>query len=166
MDVRLSRAKTPVGGRDPHDWNTYDHYRTIHQKHLDDHSFVDHRRTDQLQFREDRGEVLLRGRVHCQHNIVLAVDHALEIRYSGHLLRVRPYRFRYASWVVGGKSVLRYHNMHADDDDYHHRVYNPRTGDEILYEALHRHQFPTFDEVLDELEIVATLLDEHSNPSN
>ena len=36
---------------------------------------------------------------------------------------------------------------------------DPRTGEEILYERIHRHQFPTFSEVLDELEIVAELLD-------
>lgn len=52
MDVRLSRAKAPIGKGDPHDWNTYDHYRTIHEKYVDDHFFVDHARTNQLQFKE------------------------------------------------------------------------------------------------------------------
>ena len=56
--------------------------------------------------------------------------------------------------------MLRYHNMHANDAHYHHRVYDPRTGEEILYERLHRRQFPILDEVLDELEIVAGLLEE------
>ena len=160
MDVRLSRAKAPIGKGDPHDWNTYDHYRTIHEKYIDEHPFVDHERTNQLQFKEKRGEVLLRGQVYCQRDIVLAVDQALEIRYAGNLMRVRPYFFRYASWLVGGHAMLRYHNMHVDDDHYHHRVYDPRNGEEVLYEQLHRHQFPILDEVLDELEIVAGLLEE------
>ena len=54
---------------------------------------------------------------------------------------------------------MRYHNMHANDDDYYHRVYDPRTGCEILYESLHRHQFPTFSEVLDELELLTRSLE-------
>ena len=160
MDVRLSRAKSPVGKGDPHDWNTYDHYRTIHEKYLDEHPFVDPERINRLQFMEKRGEVLLRGQVYCQRNIILAVDQALEVRYAGNLMRVRPHFFRYASWVLGGHAVFRYHNMHANDAHYHHRVYDPRTGEEILYERLHRHQFPTLGEVLDELEIVAGMLDE------
>ncbi len=135
MDVRLSRAKSPIGKGDPHDWNTYDHYRTIYEKYLDEHPFVDPERINRLQFMEKRGEVLLRGQVYCQRNIVLAVDQALEVRYAGNLMRVRPHF-------------------------YHHRVYDPRTGEEILYERLHRHQFPTLGEVLDELEIVAGMLDE------
>ena len=86
---------------------------------------------------------------------MLEADQALEIRYSGSLRRVRAYFFRYVAWVPGGNTLLKYHNMHRGDDWYHHRVYNPVTGREILYERLHRHQFPTFSEVLDELEIVA-----------
>ena len=101
----------------------------------------------------------MRGWVHCLYNIMLEADQALEIRYSGSLRRVRAYFFRYVAWVPGGYALLKYHNMHRDDNYYHHRVFDPRTGEEILYERLHRHQFPTFSEVLDELEIVAELLD-------
>ena len=50
--------------------------------------------------------------------------------------------------------MLRYHNTHLNDDDYHHRVFNWRTGDEVLYERLERHQFPTLAEVLDEVQAV------------
>ena len=95
----------------------------------------------------------------CLRNVVLEVENRLEMRNFGQLLRVRGYSFRYAAWVQHGAPVLRYHNIHQADDDYHHRVFDPRTGEEILYERLHRHQFPTFGEVLDELEIVAELLD-------
>ena len=97
--------------------------------------------------------------MYCLRDVVLEVENRLEMRYFGQLMRVRGYSFRYAAWVQGGEAILRYHNIHQYDDDYHHRVFNPRTGDEILYERLHRHQFPTFSEVLDELEIIASLLD-------
>ncbi len=54
---------------------------------------------------------------------------------------------------------MRYHNIHQSDDDYHHRVFDPRTGQEILYERLHRHQVPIFSEVLDELELITRSLE-------
>ena len=50
---------------------------------------------------------------------------------------------------------LKYHNLHADPAEYIHRVYDPTTGEQVLYEVLERHQFPTFPEVLDELEYLA-----------
>lgn len=101
---------------------------------------------------------MLRGRVHCSRNIMLVADQALEIRYSGNLRRVRAYYFRYVAWIVGGHTVLKHHNMHRSDDYYHHRIYNPVTGCEIFYEQLTRNQFPTFNEVLDELEIIVETL--------
>ena len=45
------------------------------------------------------------------------------------------------------------HNIHFYDD-CHHRVFDPRTGEEILYETLKRYQFPTLSEVIDEIEVV------------
>ena len=159
MVASLSRSSTAPGG-DPHDWNTWDHFRTIHENRLDAHPFVDWDRLNTLRFAEERGELLLRGQVYCLSDMVLEVENWLEIRYSGRLRRVRGYSFRYAAWVSHGQPVLRYHNIHQSDDDYHHRVFNPLTGEEFLYERLQRHQFPTFSEVLDELEIIAGLLDE------
>ena len=68
--------------------------------------------------------------------------------------------YRYAAWVEGGHPVLRYHNVHWNDDDYHHRVFNPLTGEETGYETLFRYQFPVFTEVLDELELITRVLEE------
>ena len=70
------------------------------------------------------------------------------------MLRVRCYSFLYIAWIPGGPLLLKYHNHHRDPDEYIHRVYNPLTGEQVLYEILHRHQFPVFSEVLDELELV------------
>jgi hypothetical protein len=56
--------------------------------------------------------------------------------------------------VEKGHPVLRYQNVHRNDDDYHHRVFNPLTGEEVFYERLERYQFPLFNEVLDEIDIV------------
>ena len=41
---------------------------------------------------------------------------------------------------------------HKDRDEFHHRIYDPETGEEICHETLERYQFPVCSEVLDELE--------------
>ena len=97
--------------------------------------------------------------------LVLEVDVSFHVRYSGSLMRVRPYSFRYVAWVRGGNLVLKYHNVHTRDDDYHHRVYNPLTGRQVFHEELNRIQFPQLSEVLDEMEIVAGMLDDSLVPS-
>ena len=101
---------------------------------------------------------MMQGQVYCLRDAILEVDLAFRIRYSGSLLRVRPYSFRYIAWIRGGKNVLKYHNVHAGDDDYHHRVYNPLTGKEEGYETLERHNFPVMAEVLDEMELITRVL--------
>ena len=98
----------------------------------------------------------------CHRGVVLEVDKRLETRYIGGLRKVRGISYRYVAWVPDGHPVLRYHNVHFYDDDYHHRVFDPRTGEEILYETLKRHQFPTLSEVIDELEVVTRVLESSS----
>lgn len=94
--------------------------------------------------------------MYCQRNVVLEVEKHYHTRYVGTrgILQVRCYSFLYVAWVPGGHLVLKYHNHHANPDEYVHRVYNPLTGEQTLHEILHRHQFPLFSEVLDELEAV------------
>ncbi len=85
---------------------------------------------------------------------MVEVEKYLETKRTGGIRRVRAYLYRYAAWVEGRHPVLRYHNIHTADDDYHHRVFNWRTGKEVLRETLERSQFPTLSEVLDEVEQV------------
>ena len=56
------------------------------------------------------------------------------------------------AWLPGEHLLLKYHNLHEDDDEYHHRIYAHDSGEEIGYERLAREQFPTLSEVLDELD--------------
>lgn len=113
-------------------------------------------------FDDTEGEDIItqRGRVYCLRDMVLEVEKVMDVQYSGGQRRVRTVSFRYAAWISGGHPVLRYHNTHRGDDDYHHRVFDPRTGVQILRETLQRYQFPDFSEVLDEMEIIAGILDE------
>ena len=94
------------------------------------------------------------GFLFCLHNVVMQVRKGLNVRRMGGLPQVRGFSYRYVAWVQGHHALLRYHNIHLNDDDYHHRVLNWRTGEEVLYETLERHQFPTLSEVLDEVQAV------------
>lgn len=155
MDASISRSEIPQRA-DPHDWNSYDHYRTIHEVRLAEHPFVDHDNPNTIVFddTETEGIITQRGTVYCLRNVVLEVEKVMEVRYSGGQRRVRTMSFRYAAWVRSGGPVLRYHNIHRGDNEYHHRVFDPVTGQEVLYEPLQRYQFPIFTEVLDELEVI------------
>ena len=96
------------------------------------------------------------GRVFCYRNAVLEVENLYHTRRvgGGGIIQVRCYSFLYVGWIAGGNLALKYHNHHADPDEYVHRVYDPVTGGDVLYEVLLREQFPVFAEVLDELEVV------------
>ena len=155
MDASLSRAGIPARA-DPHDWNTWDHYLTIHQRRLAEHPFVDPSIPNTLAFLETgrEGTLLLSGQLYCFRKSVLEVEKWYESRYFGRLRKVRCYSYRYAAWVQGGHPILRYHNVHRNDSEYHHRVFDPLTGAETGYETLYRYQFPLFTEVLDEMELI------------
>ena len=91
---------------------------------------------------------------------MLDVEKVLQSSVVGGVVKVRGVKYRYVAWVAGRHNVLRYHNFHRRDSDYHHRVFNPLTGEEVFYEKLERSQFPTFTEVLDEIEYVTRVLEE------
>lgn len=49
-------------GADPHDWNTLDHYRTINDRRIEEHPFVDHNRPNTLRFTESAADYRCAGR--------------------------------------------------------------------------------------------------------
>ena len=99
--------------------------------------------------------VFLIGNVYCQNGVTLLVEKWFATRYIGGLLQVRGYRYRYIGYIPGDSWVLKYHNLHEDQDEYIHRARDPDTG-HVQSETLSRSQFPVMSEVLDELEIIAT----------
>ncbi len=163
MDAGLSRSEI-IRRRDPHGWNSYDHYRTIHEKRLAEHPFIDeaHSNTIEFIFFELNGVLFLRmaGRCFCRRRVLLDVDKLFETRYVGRTLQVRGLRYVYVAWIRSSNLVLKYHNVHQDAEDYIHRAYDPRTGNEVLYERISRFQFPDFTEVLDEAEIITRRLNQ------
>lgn len=97
------------------------------------------------------------GFVVCQDGVQLQVTKKFDTRYD-HLGRmfVRCRIYRYIGFAPGRRLLLKYHNLHRNPDEYIHRIYDPATGRQILYETLRRDQFPTFPEVLDELAYVTS----------
>ena len=152
MVRNLSRASLHAQ-KDPHDWNSWDHYLTIHETRLSQHPFIADE-PDTLSFEQRAEEVYLSGWVYCQKNVVLQVEKWFDTRHSGNTVRVRCHTYVYIAWLPGQHLLLKYHNLHRDRDEYHHRIYNPATGEEIFHEILERRQFPTFSEVLDELQVL------------
>ena len=88
--------------------------------------------------------------------MVLEATNGFEVAYdrTGRIF-VRCFQFRYVGLLPGNHLLLKYHNLHRNPNEYVHRVYNPVTGRQSGYELLQRYQFPTFPEVLDELEYLA-----------
>lgn len=156
MDDRLSRASTHPP--DPHQWQTFERYQVVHAILLEHHHFIDETRPHTLVFRvEERDGVLqvyLEGDIYCRQGVSLIVEIVFDTRYVGGLLQIRGHTYRYIGYIPGDTWVLKYHNLHEDQDEYIHRVRNPATG-RVQSETLARRQFPVMSEVLDELEIIA-----------
>ena len=157
MDVRLSRAGIARSG-DPHSWLSLDRYRTIHEKRLEEHPVVDLSRPNTIKFSlfESGGHEYVRclGSVYCVDGVELAVGKVFETRRVGGVPQVRGVGYRYVAWRPGEHLILKYHNLHADPTEFHHRVYDPATGEQTGYERLTRNQFPTLSEVLDEIGLI------------
>lgn len=141
---------------DPHNWNSLDNYRFLHEKHLAQHPLV-LREGWTLEIEVTSRPLLpydyikLTGIVVCLNRLVLEITKEGDLdRTQTH--RVRMSRFRYNAHFPKGENVLRYDNMHSDEPDvYHRHVFDPDTGEQISFRTLTRAQFPVMHEVLDEL---------------
>ena len=101
------------------------------------------------------------GYVQCLDDAVLQVTKKFEIRFDNNKrMSVRCYSYRYVGLIPGDRWLVKYHNLHADPDQYIHRVYNPQDAERPFTECLHRYQFPTFPEVLNEFQ---TLVENYPN---
>lgn len=142
--------------RDPHNWNSLENYRLLHEKHLDSHPFVQpngwHLTFHYNYLPYSRFDAIrLDGLVVCTNGLVLEITKEGDVDRT-QARRVRMFRFRYNAHFPRRHNVLRYDNMHSDEPDiYHRHVFDPDTGDQISFRTLTRAQFPVMHEVLDEL---------------
>ena len=141
---------------DPHNWNSLENYRLLHEKHLESHPLI---RPDGYRLSFERYDIpdawydriVLRADISCINGLLLEITKYGDIDRSP-ARRVRMFRFRYNAHFPRGENVLRYDNMHSDEPDvYHRHVFDPETGDQTSYTTLTRAQFPVMHEVLDEL---------------
>lgn len=153
MDADVPGSREVERQSDPHGWNSYDQYLNIEQSRLDNHPFVLSHNL-RYDFYEYSGETYLRisGQVVCLNNVLLEVEKYLETRRTRPgVLLVRTFSYRYNASVRGKGNVLRYDNGH-DSDEYHRHVFDLETGEQAEYQLLDRFHFPTFPQILDELE--------------
>ncbi len=152
MDAGLSRASLNVAN--PHQWHTYEQYRVVHDRRLDEHSFIDRQKPHTLVFDEvESGGALLihlEGDVYFYNAVTLKTEKWFETRFVHGMLQVRGLLYRYIGYTRSGNLVLKYHNLHDDATEYVHRIYDS-SGEEVFSETLTRAQFPTMTEVMDEL---------------
>ncbi len=158
MVLRLSRIA--ISERpDPHGWQSWENYKAVLDIRLAQRPFViRHLDTLDIGFDADTADLLMTGIVYCERGVALEIRILFEYDNAHIPHRVRGLRYAYIGWQIGGNLLLKYHNLHANPDDYIHRIYDPATGKQMLCEALQRYQFPTFSEVLDELEHLARAL--------
>ena len=131
---------------------------------MEDHYFIDPDTPHTLQTLLDGGlgfggEIQIVGTIYCFRGVALEVDKRLHTRHFGRTLKVRTYYYRYAAYLRGRHNLLRYHNTHQSDDDYHRVEFNPLTGELVRRSTMPRHQFPVLSEVLDELETMTRMLE-------
>ena len=105
------------------------------------------------------GEIFVSGTLVCLREVILEVEQYLQTRYLGHTLKVRGYRYRYAAYLRGRHNLLRYHNTHQSDNDYHRVEFNPLTGALVRRSTMPRRRFPVLSQVLDELETMTRMLE-------
>ena len=131
---------------------------------MEDHYFIDPDTPHTLQILPDGvlgfgGIIKIVGDIYCLRGVALAVDKRLQTRYFGRTLEVRTYHYRYAAYLRGRHNLLRYHNTHQSDNDYHRVEFNPLTGALVRRSTMPRRQFPVLSEVLDELETMTRMLE-------
>ncbi len=141
---------------DPHNWNPLDNYIYLHEMHLENHPYVLMEEssldfTPVLQPQAPHDMLVVRGFIVFENGL------NLEIRKTGALdksrnRRVRMSIYSYNAWFPGRHNVLRYDNMHLDEENiYHRHLFDPSTGEEIIKDTLTRSQFPVMHEILNEL---------------
>ncbi|MBI2909646.1 MAG: hypothetical protein HYX92_18560 [Chloroflexi bacterium] len=136
-----------------HGWNSYDGYKNIEQARLEGHPFVKSHNIE-YEFYQSAGAQFLSisGTVLCHADVVLEVEKYLQGRRTPRgLILIRTFSYRYNASIPGKGNVLRYDNGH-NFDEYHRHVFDVVTGKEITFEILDRQKFPTFPDILDELQ--------------
>jgi hypothetical protein len=145
---------------DPHDWNSLDSYLHIHesymQQFIDDGFIVDHDIKTTL-VGKPPGQLILRGRIRCQHGLFLEVLKELEVENRSGRLYVRTEQYNYHAGVEGDldRGIFRYDNAHpypGHGDAHHKHEFDHTTWQRIEPPAwVGREGWPHLSDVIEEL---------------
>ena len=146
----------PPSSQDPHNWNSFENYYYLHNRHLEEHPLVRFGRSH-LDF-EVRQQplahydlIIVRGLIVCHNGLLLRIYKEGDIDRSPSR-RVRMSIYSYNAWFPHAENVLRYDNMHKEEGDVFHRhVFDPETGIQVAFRTMTRIEFPVMHQVLDEL---------------
>ena len=146
----------PPPPQDPHNWNSFENYRYLHIKQLEEHplvrfdrSYLDFEVRQQLRAHYDL--ITVRGLIVCRNGFLLRIYKEGDIDRSPSR-RVRMLVYSYNAWFPHRENVLRYDNMHKEERDVFHRhLFDPDTGRLISLRRMTRVEFPVMHQVLDEL---------------
>jgi hypothetical protein len=141
---------------DPHDWNSWDNYQTIHEKVLEEHAFI---LENQLEWTVVPGRnplLVLEGELVCEAGVSVSVYKVLETRVNSRgRPEVRGWKYSYNARFAGRHNILRYDNIHATEtlaeEEFHRHDFDLSTGRELSVTLLHRHDLPVLSEFLNEV---------------
>lgn len=134
-----------------HDWNSWDHYRQIHERRLQD--FGDFIEQNALEWLETAYVVTCEGSLRCRGGFKIDVEKLLDVDLRGGRPFVRTRRYSYHVYRPPDVNLFRYDNFHVHPEhpDSHHRhIYEP-TGQRAVVEWVGEHRWPTLGDVIGEL---------------
>jgi hypothetical protein len=150
-------------GRDrgnPHDWNSLDSYLFIHETYMQqfmDDGFVVENSVTAIPLGTPPREVILRGRIRCQHGLFVDVLKILEVDNRNGKLYVRTSEYHYHAGVGGeeDRAIFRYDNAHSylgHGDAHHKHRFDHFTWERIEPpEWVGQETWPHLNEVIEEL---------------
>ena len=119
----------PDSGRkgDPHGWNTLENYVHVHSRHMEVFQSIGFVVEDLLEFvpQDDPEELVISGRIRCQHNLFVDVDKTLSTQTRHGRVMVKTIRYAYHAGFEGrqDRPIFRNDNAHPHPGhaDAHHK---------------------------------------------
>lgn len=121
---------------DSHGWTSLENYIHVHESYMrrlmDDGFVIGH----DLDTATIPAELTLRGRIHCQHGLFLAVrkNYAVAIRNGRRWIKTEGCKDHAGLEGREARSIFRYDNAHpypGHPDNYHRHRFDPATWQEI-----------------------------------
>ena len=140
----------------PHDWNTYEEYRTVHASYMEglikEGIVYEERLTfREITYRSRIVQVQIHGHIQCARDVIIIVDKLLDAErdWDGRLI-VKGSEYSYHAYIRStSHSVIRYdcHGEHGLSS-LHKHTFNPKTGKELDSEPIELDDLPSLAEVI------------------